>query len=216
MNNALALKKNARIGDGHVSLQEKVKAELQASILSGRLKPGARLVESQLALQYGVSRNPIREAIRALESEGLVEVNARRGATVAIASDSEAREMIEVRALLEGQNARLAARRKDPAILRRLDELLKRGRAAAAADRLDQLPALNAQFHHELAVAAHNTFLAELLENVRLRTDVFFSPSEHALQVRLWEEHAAILQAIVDSDESRAAQLATEHVTNAV
>ena len=213
MNDTPALRKTS-IGDGHVSLQEKVKAELQASI--GRLKPGARLVETQLALQYGVSRNPIREAIRALESEGLVEVNARRGATVANASDSETREMIEVRALLEGQNARLAARRKDPATLKRLQDLLKRGRAAAAADRLEQLPALNAQFHRELAVAAHNTFLAELLENVRLRTDIFFSPSEHARQVRLWEEHAAILQAIVDGNETLAAQLATEHVTNAV
>ena len=205
----------ARIGDGHISLQEKVKAELQASILSGRIKPGTRLVENQLAAQFGVSRNPIREAIRALASEGLIAVNSRRGAFVTVTSDREAREMIEVHALLAGQNARLAARRKDPATIRRLEDLLKKGKAAAAARRAEQLPALNAQFHRELAAAAHNDFMAEMLENVRLRTAILFSPSEPAWQVRFWEEHAAILKAIVEGDEDRAAQLAAEHVNNA-
>lgn len=205
-----------RLGDGHASLQERVKAELQASIVSGRLKPGTRLVETQLAEEFGVSRNPVREAIRALAAEGLIEVNARRSAFVAVTSDREAREMVEVRALLEGQNARLAARRKDPATIRRLQELLKKGQAAAVARRQEQLPELNAQFHRELAKAAHNDFLADILENVRVRTATLFATSDPLRQVQSWNEHASILQAIVEGNEDRAAQHASEHVTNSV
>src|SRR6202045_3628078 len=109
-----------RLGDEYLSLHDRVIAELRQAILSGRLKPGERLVEERLADELGVSRNPVREAIRALASEGLIEVTARRGAAVATMTDQEARETIEVRALLEGQNARLAARRQDRQILKRI------------------------------------------------------------------------------------------------
>src|SRR6202045_5255261 len=97
-----------RLGEEHSSLHDQVVTELRQAILSGRLKPGERLVEGRLADELGVSRNPVREAIRVLASEGLVDVAARRGASVAVMSDQEARETIEVRALLEGENARLA------------------------------------------------------------------------------------------------------------
>ena len=100
-----------RLGDDYLSLHGRVIEELRQAILSRRLKPGERLIEDRLADELGVSRNPVREAIRVLESEGLVEVTARRGASVFSMTDEEARETIEVRALLEGQNARLAARR---------------------------------------------------------------------------------------------------------
>src|SRR5579871_3958044 len=109
-----------RIGEEHASLHGQVIAELRQAILSRRLKPGERLVEGRLADELGVSRNPVREAIRVLESEGLVEVTARRGASVITMSDEEARETVEVRALLEGQNARLAARRREESIIKRI------------------------------------------------------------------------------------------------
>ena len=72
-----------RLGEDHSSLHDRVVTELRQAILSGRLKPGERLVEGRLADELGVSRNPVREAIRALASEGLIEVTARRGAAVA-------------------------------------------------------------------------------------------------------------------------------------
>jgi len=102
-----------RLGEAHSSLHDQVVTELRQAILSGRLKPGERLVEGRLADELGVSRNPVREAIRVLASEGLIEVTARRGAAVATMTEQEARETIELRALLEGQNARLAARRQE-------------------------------------------------------------------------------------------------------
>jgi DNA-binding GntR family transcriptional regulator len=131
------------------------------------LKPGERLVEERLADELGVSRNPVREAIRALASEGLVDVAARRGASVAVMSDQEAREIIEVRALLEGHNARLAARRQDKRIIKRIEAVLSKGTAAVTANRLDQLFDLNQQFHSELAAAGRNTVLGELLQKLR-------------------------------------------------
>src|SRR6202166_4788519 len=124
-----------RLGEAHSSLHDQVVTELRQAILSGQLKPGERLVEGKLADELGVSRNPVREAIRVLASEGLVDVAARRGASVAVMSDQEARETIEVRALLEGQNARLAARRHDKELIKRIESVLKKGSAAVAAGR---------------------------------------------------------------------------------
>src|ERR1700752_2341121 len=116
-----------RPGDHDAPLHGRVVAELRQAILSGQLKPGERLVEERLAEGLGVSRNPVREAIRALASEGLVEVTARRGASVLRMSDQEARETIELRAMLEGQNARLAARRQDGDVIKRIESVLKKG-----------------------------------------------------------------------------------------
>lgn len=204
-----------RLGEEHASLHDRVIAELRQAILSGALKPGERLVEGRLADELGVSRNPVREAIRALASEGLVEVTARRGAAVAKVSESEARETIEVRALLEGQNARLAARRHDQQIIKRIEAVLNKGTAAVAAQRFEQLFDLNQQFHSELAAAGQNTVLGDLLQKLRERTAMLFSPMDPSQQARTWEEHAAILRAIIAGDERTAAALAAEHVMRA-
>src|SRR4030088_3483695 len=113
-----------RLGEEHSPLHDRVVMELRQAILLGRLKPGERLIEGHLADELGVSRNPVREAIRALASEGLIEVTARRGAAVATMTEQEARETIELRALLEGQNARLAAGRQDTENIKRLVKAL--------------------------------------------------------------------------------------------
>ena len=203
------------LGEQQLSLHDRVKTELQQAILSGRLKPGARIIEERVAADLGVSRNPVREAIRALASEGLIETNARRGAIVAGLTDQEARETVEVRALLEGHNARLAARRRDARILKRIEAILAKGAAGVAAGRVEYLSALNQQFHQELAAAGQNGLLGELLKRLRERTAAFFSLGDPARQARQWEEHAAILRAILAGDEDAAARLAAEHVMRA-
>jgi DNA-binding GntR family transcriptional regulator len=204
-----------RLGEDQSPLHDRVVMELRQAILSGRLKPGERLVEGHLAAELGVSRNPVREAIRALASEGLIEVTARRGAAVATMTEQEARETIEVRALLEGQNARLAARRQDGQIIKRIEAVLNKGTAAVAAKRFDQLFDLNQRFHSELAAAGQNTVLGDLLQRLRERTAMLFAPMEPGRQARSWEEHAAILRAIIEGDERAAATLAAEHVMRA-
>src|ERR1700692_912183 len=204
-----------RLGEAHSSLHDQVVTELRQAILSGRLKPGERLVEGRLADELGVPRNPVREAIRALASEGLIEVTARRGAAVATMTEQEARETIEVRALLEGQNARLAARRQDRQIIKRIEAVLIKGTAAVAAKRFEQLFDLNQRFHSELAAAGQNTVLGDLLLRLRERTAMLFAPMDPGRQARSWEEHAAILRAIIEGDERTAATLAAEHVMRA-
>jgi len=204
-----------RLGEEHSPLHDRVVTELRQAILSGRLKPGERLIEGHLADELGVSRNPVREAIRALASEGLIEVTARRGAAVATMTEQEARETIEVRALLEGQNARLAARRQDGQIIKRIEAVLNRGTAAVAAKRFEQLFDLNQRFHSELAAAGQNTVLGDLLQRLRERTAMLFAPMDPGRQARSWEEHAAILRAIIEGDERTAAALAAEHVMRA-
>jgi DNA-binding GntR family transcriptional regulator len=204
-----------RPGDDHAPLHGRVVAELRQAILSGQLKPGERLVEERLAEGLGVSRNPVREAIRALASEGLVEVTARRGASVLRLTEQEARETIEVRALLEGHNARLAARHRDKEIIRRIEKVLKRGTRAVAAGRFDQLLELNQEFHRELYAAGRNTVLGDLVQKLRERTAMLFAPTDPSRQARSWQDHAAILRAVIDGDERAAAALAAEHVMRA-
>jgi DNA-binding GntR family transcriptional regulator len=150
-----------KVGEEHSSLHGQVIAELREAILTGRLKAGERLVEERIADELGVSRNPVREAIRALASEGLIEVAARRGASVAVMSEQEARETIEVRALLEGHNARLAARRHDTRVIKRIEAVLNKGTAAVNAGHFDQLYRLNQEFHSELAAAGQNRVLGD-------------------------------------------------------
>lgn len=204
-----------RLGEEYASLHGRVVDELRQRILNRQLKPGERLVEERLAEELGVSRNPVREAIRVLASEGLVEVNARRGASVINMTMQEARETVEVRALLEGQNARLAARRHDKEVIKRIEAVLNKGTQAAEHGRFDQLSQLNQQFHRELAAASQNTVLGDLLKRLRERTAMLFSPTDPSQQRRAWDEHAGILRAIIDGDERLAAMLAAEHVMRA-
>lgn len=198
----------------HSALGDLVAGEIRRAILAGRYKPGERLVEDRLARDFSVSRIPVREALRSLASEGLVVMAPRRGATVTTISREAAQEMIEVRATLEGLNARLAARRRDPPLLAAIDEVLKQGNAAAKAGRVEALVELNAQFHDLLARAGSNTVLGDILRSLRDRTSTVFKPNPERAR-RDWEEHARILEAVVGGDEDLAALLAARHVAGA-
>src|SRR5918999_3602432 len=101
------------IGSTHRTLREAVVDEIRGMITRGELKPGDRLVEDRLAEQLGVSRNPVREAIRALESTGLDEVRPRKGAYVSSFDVEDVRKLLEIRALLEAYAAELAAGQGD-------------------------------------------------------------------------------------------------------
>jgi len=113
-----------RLADLHPPLRDVVAGELRRLILSGELAPGSRLVEDRLAEQLGVSRNPIREAIRVLAPEGFIEVMPRRGACVARLSVLDAENLFDVRMALEPVGARLAARRASPEGCERLRQIL--------------------------------------------------------------------------------------------
>lgn len=203
------------LGDAHAPLRDKVAEAIRASILAGRFRPGERLIEDRLAEEFGVSRNPIREAIRTLASEGLVEVTARRGAAVAVLSVEEAEELLEVRATLEAANARLAARRRDAVVLAEIKDILHRGTRAIEVGHLGEIPALNREFHVMLAKAGHNRVLADLVNMLRDRTGPLFRRLDMAFARETWLEHAGILRAVIDGDAELASVLAYRHVRHA-
>ena len=202
------------IGTAHRSLRDLIADEIRAAIVAGQYKPGERLIEDRLAARFGVSRNPVREAMRVLESEGLVEVTPRRGATVSTISEAEAQEVIELRAALEAMSARLAARRGDPAMKARIAEVLERGTAAVRAADTEALVRMNTEFHALLAQAGANRFLADFMRSLRDRTHWLFAPTMVSRAAESWQEHAAILRAVEAGDEELAALLASRHVTN--
>ncbi|MGE5150136.1 MAG: GntR family transcriptional regulator [Rhodospirillaceae bacterium] len=197
------------------SLSEVVSEQIRGRILDGTLKPGERLVEDRLSAELGVSRVPVREALRGLSAEGLVTLLPRRGATVVEVTPETVAELVEVRALLEGLNARLAAQRHDPEIVALLEDTLARGNEAATAGTAEELARLNAEFHERLAEASRNAVLSDVMRGLRERTSIAFAINGRRRAREDWEEHAGILAAVIAGDAELAALLANRHVQNA-
>jgi DNA-binding GntR family transcriptional regulator len=197
------------------SLSRVVSEQIRGRILDGSLKPGERLVEDRLSAELGVSRVPVREALRGLSVEGLVTLLPRRGATVVEITPETVAELVEVRALLEGLNAKLAAQRHDPEIVGQLEDTLARGDRAAKAGTAEELARLNAEFHERLAVASRNSVLSEVMRGLRERTSIAFALNGPARAREDWDEHAGVLAAVIAGDSELAALLATRHVQNA-
>jgi len=197
------------------SLSQLVSDKIRGDILEGRFRPGERLVEDKLSAELGVSRVPVREALRGLSMEGLVRLEPNRGATVIEVTPELVRELVEVRTLLEALNARLAARRHDPKIVALLQDTLRRGNEAAQSGTSEELARLNAEFHERLAEASRNSVLSDIMRSLRERTSLAFSINGRARAREDWREHAGILAAVIDGDEEMAALLASRHVRNA-
>lgn len=204
-----------KIGNQHSPLFAVIRDKLRERILSGEFRPGARLVEGRLSEEMAVSRIPVREALRALAAEGLVTIEPRRGATVSVLSDALAYDMVEVRATLEGLNARLAALRRDEETVSQLKAILAEGDAAVKARDMEKCQELNRQFHEMLATIAGNVVLTELLRSLRDRTALVFAPSNMRRVRENWDDHAQILNAVIAGNGELANLLATQHVHNA-
>ena len=125
---------NIPLGSSHEPLTKLVTAALRERILNGEIPLGERLVEGRLSEELGVSRMPVREALRELAAEGIVTIEPRRGASVTTYSEEQKRELVEVRATLESLNAKLAARRHDPKQIAELQAILDEGARLMAAD----------------------------------------------------------------------------------
>ena len=203
------------LGREHPSLSQRVADELRRAILTNRRKPGERLVEDRLSEELGVSRIPIREALRVLATEGLVEMQPRRGAYVADVSPEMARDLVEVRATLEGLNARLAARHHEPRIIEELRKVLQEGNRAAKTRDVEDLVRLNGEFHDKLGEAGRNSILGDIMRTLRERTSLVFAANTARRAEQDWDEHSKILAAVIDGDEELAAMLASRHVHRA-
>ena len=196
------------------SLTTLVQRELERRILAGELAPGDKLNEEALAGQLSVSRGPVREAFRALESAGLVRTEKNRGVFVRQVSIGEADEIYEVRAGLDELIGRLLASRIQPGQLTQLRELLKKMQQAARGRSVELYYPLNVQFHDLLAEFTGNgTLLAHyrrLVNELHLyrRETLARGPDSFPISTR---EHTAIVDALARRDGDRAGKLMYEH-----
>lgn len=195
-----------------VPLRQSVYDALIDLIVGGELPPGQHMVETDLARQLGVSRQPIREALHRMEAEGWVDLRPSQGAFVHVPTDSEVDELLDVRALLEAETARLAAAsRANPTQLARLREICRQGQAAAEADDFAAAVAANNAFHAEIAAVGRNAVLAELADIVGRRVQWYYRMVAPARSHGSWAEHAEMIESIESADAERAQALARKH-----
>lgn len=196
-------------------LHEVVAGRIRADIIAGEFEPGDRLAEERLAKQYSVSRNPIREAIRRLESEGFVEVLPNRGATVGRMTVERARELLQVRSALETLVVRLAATERNEEQLAELGRIVADGQAAVADGRYEDLAELNSRFHALLSESSGNHTLRSIICQLQDKIAWVYVSKLDARAEDSWAEHEAMLAAIEDGDADRAVGLMAGHIANA-
>ena len=203
------------VGLDHRSLGQTITERLRDQILINQLKPGERLIADDLALTFGVSRSMIREALLLLATEGFINIVPRKGTFVTQMSAKQANDLFEVRLLLEGQVASLAAERRTTENLRELRETANRGMATALAGNVDQLPALNTRFHNLLADTADNDYLTETLSRLSNIIQWVYSRRIIERSTDSWKEHLRIVDAIEQMDPNAAKAAAHDHITSA-
>lgn len=191
-------------------LRDVLREKFRTRIAEGTWGPGARLVERDLGEEFGVSRVPVREALRALESEGFVELLPRRGAVVRTLTRSVVEDLFDIRQVLEALAARLVAERIDDDGLAQLAAAVDDGRRAVEAGDHSAAGSANTAFHETLLRFSGNDSLRALLEPLtgRLRW-LFRQTTDHR---RVQAEHEQLLAALALHDAELAAAVAVAHV----
>ena len=197
-------------------LREEIREQLIDDILSGRLAPGTRIVETRLAQELGVSQAPVREALHDLELFGFVVSSPFRGTQVRNISPDDLLEIYPVRAVLEGVAARAAATRIDDATLALLEEALGAMRDAAARDDHRAHVAANVAFHQIIIDASGNRMLQHVWQTMRLATTTFVTQSmtqlTHRSLAEIGERHVTLLDALRARDPIRAEAAMRRHI----
>jgi DNA-binding GntR family transcriptional regulator len=183
---------------------------LRERVISGHLKPGDRLVERDLAQDLGVSRLPVREAIRALESEGFLESPSPRRVVVRQLSRVDVEELFDVREALEVLGCGLAAERVDEQALARLRTRLDEAVQATESGRGSWITAANNRFHDEILAVANHRLLSALMQPLHGR--LAWLTRQNQNWDDLLAEHQRLYDVIASGDPDRAKACAREHV----
>jgi DNA-binding GntR family transcriptional regulator len=208
------IEKQAAKESGRSSSQAAYDA-LISEIESGRLPPGSRLLEEDLAERLGISRTPVRDAIKRLGAQGLVSYEPNQGAVIAKLDHARTVELYVVREVLEGVAARLvatSATQEELEILRMTMESDWK-----YVDRPEKLVVRDRLFHKQIQLTARNHFLNDILDNMRI-SQILMTGTTLAVKARpsaLLEEHQAIVDAILARDAEKAEARAREHVRRA-
>jgi DNA-binding GntR family transcriptional regulator len=193
---------------------ELIQESLEDAIVTGKILPGTRLEEVELANRFDTSRTPVREALHKLAAAGLIQIMPRKGAIVPRVEPQAVLEMFEVMAEMEAGAARLAARRLTDVDRAAIQRTLEDCRAAALNDAPDDYYHRNEEFHQSIYRASHNLYMEEQCNSLLLRLSPF-----RRLQLRLpnrivssLDEHEALVKAIFEARYDDAANVARDHV----
>lgn len=205
-------KMTARIAP--TALYQEVAERLRQRIFAHELRPGAWVDEQKIAEQYGISRTPLREALKVLASEGLVELKPRRGCYVTEISPRDLDDIFPLIALLEGRCAAEAVHKMNKADLERLAAIHARLECSAQDNQITDFFEANQEFHRTIQELADNRWLLQVIQDLRkvLKLSRIHSLSlEGRLQQSL-QEHRAIMTALQARDARQAEQLMHDHL----
>jgi DNA-binding GntR family transcriptional regulator len=197
-------------------LREVIFNTLREAIIVGELKPGERLMEVQLADKMGVSRTPVREAIRKLELEGLVEMLPRKGAHVADLSVKDIMDVLEVRSTLDGLASSLSAERITDDEIKELKHVLSQFTNYVEKDNIQGLIKKDVEFHDIIYHSSRNDKLIQISNNLREQVQRFrvIYIKDYSSSRELIREHNEICDAITRRDSAVAMQTAQKHIKN--
>ena len=200
----------------YLPLRDVVFNTLRQAILRGELKPGERLMEIQLANKLGVSRTPIREAIRKLELEGLVLMIPRKGAEVAEITEKSLKDVLEIRRALEDLAVRLACEKITKEELKELKIAGDDFKKVLKSQDITEVAEADVRFHDVIYVATDNPKLIQLLNNFREQMYRFRVEYLKKAEVRpqLLAEHDEIIKYITEGNKEEASRVVTRHIEN--
>ena len=200
----------------YLPLRDVVFNTLRQAILRGELKPGERLMEIQLANKLGVSRTPIREAIRKLELEGLVLMIPRKGAEVAEITEKSLKDVLEIRRALEDLAVRLACEKITKEELKELKKAGDEFKRVLKSQDITEVAEADVKFHDVIYMATDNPKLIQLLNNFREQMYRFRVEYLKKAEVRpqLLEEHDEIIKYITEGNKEEASRVVTRHIEN--
>ena len=200
--------------DAPASRIDLVLSEIRKAILTRKIRPGEQLVESDLAGVFGVSKTPVREALKILSSSGLVTFVPFKGASVRSVDKKYVRDVYDLRLLLEPEAVKRSASNIDSASLERAAELLDQAQAVGEAENWAELSLLNRSFHSLLYAYCGSELLIDVLDNLRDRAALVSVAGWEASPTweKEWSEHRTLLDTIKERKSDMAGELARQHI----
>ena len=202
--------------EGYELLSQKVYHILKTGIVKKHLKPGTKLLEVKIAKQMGVSRTPVREAIRKLAAEGFVKISPNQGVIVSIASIEDTQEVLQIRSVLEGLAARLATKVINGEEIKELEKYIEQMEYYANKDNALAFSKMDVKFHELILNICGNNRLIQIRKNLsdqahryRIRSLSIPGRLKHSLK-----EHQEIVKALKRKDSEQAGRLSQKHIEN--
>ncbi len=198
------------------TLADQVRENIKKRIISQELQPGSRLIVSHLAAGMGTSLTPIREALRLLVKDGLVEIIPHKGAQVVMPSQEQFKDLFEVRTVLESLAIKLAIPNLSPADYEKLEQTLQAGDESIESEDPKAWLDADEKLHSYIIQKSENNVLAELLDNIRNRINIFriLTAQLPSRAKRAQNEHRSVVTAMKKQKNQEAEELVAKHIKN--